>query len=144
MADYKSRIDRPVIVSQQISAGGAFDATLPADSPTLTDDVYLHAAAAAGGLFDPGDSRYAFDTAEPLRVTRVLISFGGQTAWSLSLVDNDGAETVLYEGTTEGEFHISAPSVCEMNRGEQLALRTTGATGIMKASLTFTPAYLHM
>ncbi len=73
---------------QHTSAGGIFDGTAPLDTPT---DVGVHgildyAAAAVGGLFDPGHT-------VPVWLERWELHGSGVTAWSLKIVHTDGTLT---------------------------------------------------
>lgn len=140
MAVVQATIDRPVAIRQQITAGNQFDGTAPGSAPTFADDIYKFAAATAGGLFDPTDTaKYSFPQKEALELIDVGLTLVGQSAWSLSLVDPDAVERVVFSGTTETSFASTEETQVIILPGSKLKLTTTGATGALTAALTIQP-----
>ena len=115
-------------IEHKIAAGSQFDGTAPAGSPTLADDLEAYAEGTSGGLFD-------FDHPSPLKIVQVAIKFGGQSAWSLNLVDRDGIEVELLSGSTETSIVDTACNAVVL-QGQKLKLTTTGATTAMRARVS--------
>jgi len=116
-------------IQQAITATNQFDGTAPAGAVTRANDIEAYPAAAAGGLFD-------FALANPAELVQVQIVLGGQTTWSLALVDVDATEVVLFSGTTEASFVTTAADRIILLEGQTLALVTTGATTAMRARIS--------
>ena len=115
-----------VIIQQTISAAANFDGTLPPGTPAHSADIKRFPVAATGGLFD-------FGITGPHVIRAVEIHLGGQSAWSVSKKDSEGAEIILWSGTTETEFVKSGQGGNHlMYENETLLVRTTGATGELK------------
>lgn len=116
-------------IQHRISAGQQFTGTAAAGALSRTHGIEDYAAAAAGGLFDFGHS-----VATPVRY--IAIKFGGQSAWTLKLVDADGVVlgTVL-SGTNETTKYAQLTDLVLMP-GDKLKLETTGATTAMQARVT--------
>jgi hypothetical protein len=86
------------------------------------------AANAVGGLFD-----FAHDHAIELK--QVFVKLGGQTDWTLYLVDSDAVETPLATGTVETYYQNRTLDLIMMP-GDKLKLVTTAATDILVARMT--------
>jgi len=113
------------IIQQRISATDDFDGTLPPGTPASLADITRFPEAATGGLFD-------FGIASPHVIRSCEIKLGGQSAWSVSKKDSEGAEIVIWSGTTEATFFSSDSDRPLLYQDETLLLRTTGATGALK------------
>lgn len=118
-------------IKQVITAGGNFNGTDPGTTPVLSGNVYTYPGAAAGGLFNPENSKSV------LRVVGIELELGTQSSWSLDLVDNDANGVTLYAGTTESEFFVTAAELALLLPGETLSLTSVGATGALSATIKF-------
>jgi len=116
-------------IQQQITAGGNFDGSLPPGTPTAANDLLSFAPHTAGGLFD-------FDLANPAKIAYIEIAFGGQSSWSLSKLDVDGDELVLWAGTTDTSFVTLTSDSMYLFEKQLLLLRTVGAASAMKARIS--------
>lgn len=112
------------IIQQKVSATNNFDATLPPGSPAYDKDIKRFPVAVAGGLFD-------FAVTGPHVIRAVELVLGGQSAWSIAKKDSDGLEIVLWSGTTDTEFLLPSGDSYLLFQGEELLVRTTGATGAL-------------
>jgi hypothetical protein len=143
MPSIAATIDRPVAIRQEITAGNQFDGTAPGAAPTFANDIYAFAPAAAGGLFDPTNTTaFSFPQKEALELIDVGLAMIGQSAWSLSMVDPDANERVLFSGTNETSFASTEETQIIVLPGAKLKLTTTGATGVMTASLVLQPHHI--
>ena len=120
------------------AAGG--DVTQPAgDQSAGIHVLHDYAADAAGGLFDPylaGLGRPA--AVKVLTLERVVLAIGGQSAWSLLLVDAAGAtRATVASGTNETSYVLPLASRFEMLPGERLKLSTTDMTETGSAVVTW-------
>lgn len=118
-------------IEQKISAAGDFDGTAPTGDREFANNMESYPEQAAGGLFDFGQDG-------PIEVRQVFVTLGGQSAWSLSLVDADATETELDAGTVE-TFYAKLDWRFVMLKGQMLKLATTGASTAMKARVTINP-----
>ena len=116
-------------IQQAITAGNDFDGSAPAGSVVRGSDIEAYPAAATGGLFD-------FGNANPLEVFQISIRLGGQTTWTLSVVDIDAVETVAWSGTTEASFVTLAGDRFLLLEGQTLKLVTSGASTAMRARIS--------
>ena len=113
------------IIQQSITAGGNFDGTLPAGTPTLNKDIKRFPAAATGGLFD-------FELKDPHVIRSIEIILGGQNSWTVHKKDSDGDELLSWAGTTETDFITIDEDRMSIYEGELLLVRTVGALTAMK------------
>lgn len=139
-------VDRPWQIVQLIKAGSQFTGEMPADgatplTPTVTTGTwsFAYAAGTKGGLFDPTSTHYTFDKDEPLAVVGIQILFGGQSAWSLSIVNAAGDAAVGLSGTTETSLVHGFTDRWILTYGQKLKLTTTGASSAMSASIELAP-----
>ena len=116
-------------IEQGITAGSDFDGTLPLGTPVRANDLIRYVAEAAGGLFDPG-------IVDPSEIYHIEIKLGGQTSWTLHKKDANGVEILLWAGTTEANFATVDSDRMPILEKQTLLLRTTGATGDMKARVS--------
>ena len=125
----------PITMQQRISAGNDFDGDVPGGgsplTPTLEPGWIKYSAADEGGKFLFGQ-----DKPQVLRILQLWIKFGGQTAWSLSVV-NGTDEVVAFSGTTETElFVFGEQAALIIPPGWFLKLVTSGASTAMFANVT--------
>lgn len=120
-----------IAIKQTISAGNNFTGVAPTTTPVLSGNGYTYPADSQGGLFDPGN------TSNTLAVAGIYIDFADQTSWKLEIVDNDANPVVLFSGTTEDEFAVTADTVIFVLPGETLKLTTVGATAAISAIIEF-------
>ena len=118
------------VFEQIVNTGHIFNGTLPPGTPTTDNDISKKwAAADTGGLFD-------FTLQDPAWLAQVQLILGGQTTWSLALVDIDGAELGIWSGTTESNFVALERERVLMLEGQTLKLRTVGnSSGPIKARI---------
>jgi len=116
-------------IQQQITAGNDFDGTAPAGTPTRDKDIEAYPPEAAGGLFD-------FLLKNPAEIASIELILVGQSSWSISKKDVDGAELVLWTGTTETSFITIDSDRMVITEEQLLLVRTTGATGALKARIS--------
>jgi hypothetical protein len=116
-------------IEQTITATHNFNGGPPVGTPVAVDGMTSYPTAITGGLFDFGQ-----DTAG-IEVAQVFIKLGGQSSWSLSLVDNDATLTVVASGTTE-TFYANPNWGLILLQHQTLKLVTSGASGAMKARVT--------
>lgn len=118
-------------IEQKISATADFDGAAPVGAATYANDMESYPEGVAGGLF-------SFDNDGPIEIRQFFITLGGQTDWTLSVVDADAAETVVESGTTETYFAKLNWQLILLS-GQKLKLETTAAATAMKARVTFRP-----
>lgn len=137
-------VNKFVAETHRIKAGSNFDGTAPAaDSADNKKQVLVYAPATAGGLFKcprnrdestkiPSDPRADQITR---RVSKIQIKFGGQSAWSLFIVDETGVDVLILTGTTETD--LVGTDKFDLAPGEDLKLTTTGASTAMVATVFY-------
>jgi hypothetical protein len=116
-------------IEQKINAAHNFDGTAPTGPVAHVNDLEATTAQNAGGLFD-------FGQIAPITVKQVQIVLGGQSAWSLAIVDVDNVEIPLQSGSVDVTI-FSQPNLILL-KGQKLKLRTTGASTAMRARITAT------
>lgn len=120
-------------IEQKITAASDFNGVLPTTTKVLEFDMERFPTDTVGGLFD-------FENSNPLQVHQVLIKFGGQTTWSLVIVDVDTVETTLASGTTEAELlvtnQVGPLAQFILLEGQALKLVTSGASAAMVARIS--------
>jgi hypothetical protein len=130
----------------QILAGDDFDGTVPGTDSDLLNGALVYAPDAAGGLFRLPISRDDDDKELQLpavsghsrTVQSVRVSFGGQTSWSLSIIDEKGNSTLWISGTLETSMVITEGDRITLTPGSTLKLSTSGASTAMVAAIAFT------
>jgi len=115
-------------IEQKITAASQFNGAPPVGPAVNEYDMERYPTGVVGGLFD-------FANANPLELKQIFVKFGGQSSWSLSLVDVDAVETVLLSGTTE-TFLANLTLGLILLQGQKLKFVTTGATTAMVARIT--------
>lgn len=115
-------------IQQKIAALSQFNGAAPAAAAVQGNDMEAHPAGTVGGLFNFGNS-------DPVQVKQIFIKFGGQSSWSLALVDVDAVETTLLSGTNE-TFLANLTLGLILLQGQKLKLVTSGATTAMTARIT--------
>lgn len=130
--------------THQIAAGSDFDGTVPAaGSEDLKSGDLIYSPATAGGLFKCPTSRDDTtreindpETSDRAReVKRISVTFGGQTSWSLSIVNADDEEVLLLSGNIDSSLVIT--DIIMLSPGDKLKLVTTGASTAMIAIVTY-------
>ncbi len=125
-------------IKQIITATNDFDGAAATTTPADADGIRVYPTDTVGGLFDPLTEMGA--SGIPIEVVNFQVRFGGQTSWTLSLVDVLG-EVVITSGTTETSFFYDPDSeTIVLLPGQTLKLVTTGASTAMYAALLFAPA----
>jgi hypothetical protein len=111
-------------VEQRITAGGAFDGTVPPGTIVRKDSIEAYPPAATGGLFD-------LDLKEPVFVRTVELKLGGQSLWTVHKRDTFGDEILIICGTNETDFVSTQCESFVMTAKQKLVVRTTGATAAL-------------
>lgn len=100
--------------------------------PSADDDLWFQCwASQTGGLVAPEHNK-------PLVVERIWLSMGGQSAWSIKLVNEAGTEIgTLASGTNEASYMLALASRFLLLPGESLAVSTTGMTsaGVLRVTV---------
>lgn len=117
-------------VQQSISATDQFDGTAPTGTAVFGNDMEAFPEEDVGGLFD-------FANKDPIQILQIAIKFGGQTSWSLVLVDIDAVEITIAAGTTETQLW-DVTSRFVILQGQKLKLVTASATTAMVARISIT------
>jgi hypothetical protein len=108
---------------QKSTAGGQFDGTRPGGNPAdlIGNDVGDWAAFATGGLFDPFNDGAAVKLTHPLWLERLTIKASASTAWTASIVQDDG--TVVVEWSQTGtSFCLQARDRTVLFPGEKIKI----------------------
>lgn len=112
------------IFEQTISSGNNADGTDPGTTPAIAGDVEKRwPVATHGGLFD-------FTNRGTVQLCMIQILMGGQTTWTLNLVDDENVSIVLWSGTTDTAFVALEADKVRIHRGMKLAFITTGVTNV--------------
>ncbi len=120
-------------IKHQISAGSDFDGQVPSTDPTESNGVVTYPADTQGGLFE-----FGMDTV-PVSLFQVLVKLGGQTSWTLEILD--GAQTFeLASGTTETEYLYRPDEPVILLPGQKVELNTSGASTAMWATAVYARA----
>lgn len=116
-------------IQQSIPAASQFTGVAPAGALTVVNGIETYASNVLGGLFN-------FAQTKPTPVKYAGIKLGGQSSWTLKLLDGDDnvLGTVL-SGTNEATKYSELTGLILM-KGDKLKLETTGATTAMIARLT--------
>jgi hypothetical protein len=115
-------------IEQKITATNQFDGAAPAGAVTRAYDMERYPTGTVGGLFD-------FANAGPVQVKQIFIKLGGQSSWTLEMVDADAVATVVLSGTTE-TFVANMTLNLFLLQGQKLKLVTVAATTAMVARVT--------
>jgi hypothetical protein len=146
MTTMLAHVHKPCAIRQQIKAGSQFDGLAPADGATALDpaaslDYFNFDPGTHGGLFDPTASYYSFYERDALNLLGMDFKSGGQSSWSLSLVDKFGTEYVIWSGTTgdtvQGPSAASGPVI--LIWGTKLKFVTVGASAAMVCTIKLGP-----
>lgn len=108
-------------MEQRVTAGGAFDGTLPAGAVVRKDSIEAYPTGATGGLFDLG-------LKEPVFVRSVELKLGGQSSWTIHKRDTQGTEILVICGTNETDFVSTSCESFILTAKQKLVVRTVGAT----------------
>jgi hypothetical protein len=111
-----------LVYEQSVNSGHNFDGSAPPGDPVPGSDIVKKFPIAdTGGLFD-------FGITSPHWIASIQLILGGQTTWTLSIVDEDSAEVVVWAGTTESSFVALESDRSLILEGQTLKLVTTGTT----------------
>lgn len=119
-------------IEQKITATNQFSGVAPATTKVIQFDMERFPTDTVGGLFDFGLTR-------PARLEQIFVKLGGQSSWSLALVDVDAVEATVLSGTTEAQI-VNTSLKLVLLEGQKLKLVTTGATTAMVARITIDPS----
>lgn len=125
-------------IKQVITAGSQFTGAAPGTVSTDADGVRTYLTSTAGGLFDLLTEMGA--SGLPIEIVNFQVFFGGQSSWTMSIVDPLGDVEVL-SGTTETSlFYKPDNEQLILLPGQTLKFVTTGASTAMYAAALFAPA----
>ena len=123
-------------IEQSVAATFDFTGAAPSGALSRASDleIWSREPGDGGGLFD-------FELTRPTLVHQILLGLGGQTAFTIAVLDRDDVAITLHTGTTAAFFHSSLNSADELSNlilfeGEKLRITTTGATGILIAKIS--------
>lgn len=122
---------KTIAIKQTITAGNNFTGVAPTTTAALAGAVYTYPADSQGGLFSPGNNNTT------LQIVGIELDLSDQTAWDVSLIDNDSNAFLLFSGTTEGEFVTTADTIVNLLPGETVQVTTTGASQPLIATIKF-------
>lgn len=124
-----------LVFEQSVNTGNNFDGTTPPGSPVPGSDIVKKFPIAdTGGLFD-------FGITNPHWVSSIQLILGGQSTWTLSIVDEDDDEVVIWTGATETSFVALESDRVLILEGQTLKLVTTGTPNVnLKARIALSPA----
>jgi len=117
-------------IEQKITAGSQFTGAAPAGTVTRELDMERYPTGTVGGLID-------FANPNPIQVKQIFIKLGGQSSWTLQMVDTDAVATTVLSGTTE-TFVANTTLNLILLQGQKLKLVTVAATTAMVARVTAT------
>lgn len=111
-------------IEQSVPSGSIMTGAAPAAEAVGVQDIRAHPieAGSGAGLFD-------FKNDRPYVIHQVFLKLGGQTAYSITHVDRNGVETILFTGGAEA-FYLSttenggAVSGLILFEGETLLVKT--------------------
>lgn len=131
---------------QKISAGSDLDGAAPGGTASESDGTLVWTPATSGGLFVlyPSVRRplptlavtsFVADVGVHRVATRISLSLGGQSAWSISVLLDGTEDVTLISGTTETDVHLTdrialAPT-------DRLRITTTGASAALQAQVVY-------
>lgn len=121
-------------IKQVVDAGNDFDGVAPESDPSDENGVRTYEYDTSAGLFEFPVATQGYD------IQGVQIKFGGQSTWSLSIVDGT-VEITWLSGTTDTE-EVWADVPVTIPPGATLKLVTTGASTAMQATVFFSPSQL--
>lgn len=116
-------------MEQRITAGGNFDATLPAGVVVRGSSIEAFPASSAGGRFD-------FELTEPVFVRTLELKLGGQASWTVHKLDKDGDELLVACGTNESDFITTDRDSFVLTARQSLLVRTVGASLAMMCRIS--------
>jgi len=115
-----------IAIEQVITAGSQFTGAAPNTTATAVNGVWTYPTATAGGLFD-------FAQVTAIEVLGLMITFGGQSSWTLKHVCANTGKYLIRSGAGDTDLYITADTKWKLMPGDKLELITTGATTAMKA-----------
>jgi hypothetical protein len=134
-----------LIVSEthQIKAGGQFDGQLPSAGNYLKLGNLVHVPDMQGGRFtlptglnaDTKEPIYAVDSQRVRKLTNLRITFGGQSSWSLFVVDSKDNEILWLTGSAD--LSLIVTDQLELAPCDWIKLVTVGASAAMVATIAF-------
>jgi hypothetical protein len=123
-------------IKQQITKPANFTGVAPDGVLTEANGVQTYAFGTVAGLFTFPNEDGPYD------IIQVLIKFGGQTNWSLTV--EDGAYSFIWlNGTTDNQLITQAIQMVTIPPGAKIKLVTTGTISAdMEAAIMFSPSLL--
>jgi len=129
--------------THQIAAGQQFTGEVPVTDQDLSDGNLIYTPGAKGGLFlmpparnDQTHEVIAPTTHKHLRMVKsIFIVFGGQTSWTLKIVDPKGNKATWKSGTNETSLVVT--DELEFSPGDKMELITLGASTAMIATVRY-------
>jgi hypothetical protein len=115
-----------IAIEQVITAASQFNGAAPGSTAVAANGVWTYPTSTTGGLFDFGQEK-------ALEVLGVMITFGGQSSWTLKHVCANGGKYLIRSGLADTDLYITADTKWKLMPGDKLELITTGATTAMKA-----------
>lgn len=124
-----------LVFEQSVNSSHNWNGTAPPGTPVPGSDIVKkYPIADTGGLFD-------FEITSPHWISSIQLVLGGQTTWTLSILDEDGAEVVVWSGTTETSFVALESDRALLLEDQTLKLVSTGTPSVnMKARIALSPA----
>lgn len=121
-------------IKQQVDSGNNFAGLAPDGVEADANGVRTFAWGTQAGLFEFPTSSLPYD------IHQVAIKFGGQTTWSIVIVDG-AFEFPWLSGTTEASLFTTAGQLVTIPPGAKLKLVTAGTiTAAMEAVVMFVPS----
>jgi len=117
-------------IEHKITAGSQFTGAAPVGTVTRELDMERYPTGTAGGLID-------FANPNPIQVKQIFIKLGGQSSWTLQMIDTDAVATTVLSGTTE-TFVANTTLNLILLQGQKLKLVTVAASTAMVARVTAT------
>lgn len=118
-------------IQHSILATNQFTGVTPGGALSNVNGIETHAAHANGGLFN-------FAQTKPTPVKYFSFKGGGQSSWTLKLIDAAANDLgAVATGTNEAAKYVELDGVILM-KGDKLKLETVGATTAMIARVTVT------
>ena len=123
----------PFAIKHQITAGSQFDGQVPSTTPAEENGVVVYPTDTQGGLFEFGMD------AVPVALFEVMVKLGGQTSWTLKIIDGSTAFD-LASGTTEAQYLYRPDEPVILLPGQKVELKTVGASAAMWATAVYSRA----
>lgn len=135
-------MNRPVAIRQEMQAGSDFAGTAPEDgsgliTATQADDIIQYTAGTVGGgLFDFTSDWFKGEKGGATDLIGISLDLGSSIAYTITKVDVDGNETLLWSGTAQ-YFEMTEETKIVFLSGTQFKIATTAGAAAMVATLLF-------